>query len=204
MSTGQQGSLDAVLRRSAFPVGSDVEVQWHLLREVMPARPLPAEVAVKSAELGGVPVAEITVGGVEPRHVVLYFHGGIYVWGGDALSSAGPASQVGRRAGAEVVSVDCRLAPGHPCPAAMDGALAACEALLKDGVAASDIVLAGRSSGQTWPVLCLVSKRFGAWTSGSRSPAASSATTGMNPFGLRRWLVPGPAQKDRPGRTHWT
>lgn len=133
MSTGQQGTLDAVLRRSAFPVGSDVEVQRHLLREVTSARPLPAEAAVKSAELGGVPVAEITVGGVEPRHVVLYFHGGVYVWG-DAFSFAGPASQVGRHPGAEVVSVGCRLAPGYPCPAAVDGALAACEALLKDGV----------------------------------------------------------------------
>jgi hypothetical protein len=30
---------------------------------------------VTAAALGGVPVAEITVDRVEPRHVVLYFHG---------------------------------------------------------------------------------------------------------------------------------
>jgi epsilon-lactone hydrolase len=38
-------------------------------------------VIVTAAALGGVPTAEITVDGVEPRHVVLYFHGGVYVLG---------------------------------------------------------------------------------------------------------------------------
>src|SRR3954453_6331132 len=46
---------------------------------VAPAQPLPADVTVTAAELGGVPTAEITVDGIEPRHVVLYFHGGVYV-----------------------------------------------------------------------------------------------------------------------------
>jgi hypothetical protein len=36
-------------------------------------------VTVKPGELGGVPVTDITVDGVEPRYVVLYFHGGVYV-----------------------------------------------------------------------------------------------------------------------------
>lgn len=40
------------------------------------AQPLAADVTVTAATLGGVPTAEITVDGVEPQHVVLYFHGG--------------------------------------------------------------------------------------------------------------------------------
>ncbi len=49
-----------------------------------------------AAELGGVSTAEVTVDGIEPRHVVLYFHGGVYVMG-DAALAAELASQVGRR-----------------------------------------------------------------------------------------------------------
>ena len=83
---------------------------------------------VTAAALGDVPTAEIMVDGVEPRHIVLYFHGGVYVMG-DAFLAAGLASQVGRRTGAKVISVDYRLAPEHPYPAAVDDALAAYEAL---------------------------------------------------------------------------
>ena len=62
----------------------------------MSAQPLPAEVSVTAAALGDVPTAEITVDGVGVRHVVLYFHGGVYVIG-DAFLAAELASQVGRR-----------------------------------------------------------------------------------------------------------
>ena len=60
---------------------------------------------VTAAALGGVPTAEITVDGIEPRHFVLYFHGGVYVLG-DAFLAADLASQVGRRTRAKVISVD--------------------------------------------------------------------------------------------------
>ncbi len=111
-----------------------------------------------AAALGGVPTAEITVDGVEPRHVVLYFHGGVYVMGG-AFLSADLASQVGRRAQAKVISVDYRLAPEHPYPAAVDDALAAYEALLHGGVAPSDIAFAGESAGGGLAVATLVNAR---------------------------------------------
>src|SRR3982074_1564410 len=81
VSTEQRENLDAVLRQSAFPAGSDVNEQRRLLRELTSAQPLPADVTVAAAALGGVPTAEITIDGVEPRHVVLYFHGGVYVLG---------------------------------------------------------------------------------------------------------------------------
>ena len=96
MSTEQRETLDAILRQSAFPAGSDVNEQRRLLRELLSAQPLPADVTVTAAALGGVPTAEITVDGIEPRHVVLYFHGGVYVMG-DAFLAADLASQVGRR-----------------------------------------------------------------------------------------------------------
>jgi len=88
----------------------------------------------------------------------LYFHGGVYVLG-DAVQAAGLASQVGRRAGAKVISVDYRLAPEHPYPAAVDDALAAYQALLAGGTAPADIALAGESAGGGLAVATLVNAR---------------------------------------------
>jgi epsilon-lactone hydrolase len=158
VNTDQRENLDAVLRQSAFPVGSDVNEQRRLLRDLISAQPLPADVTVTAAALGGVPTAEITVDGVEPRHVVLYFHGGVYVMG-DAFLAADLASQVGRRTHAKVISVDYRLAPEHPYPAAVDDALAAYEALLHNGMAPSDIAFAGESAGGGLAIATLVNAR---------------------------------------------
>jgi len=158
VSAEQREGLDAILRQSAFPVGSGVDEQRRLLREAVSAQPLPADVTVTAAELGGVPTAEITVDGIEPRHVVLYFHGGVYVIG-DAFLAADLASQIGRRTRAKVISVDYRLAPEHPYPAAVDDALAAYEALLDNGIAPSDVVFAGESAGGALAVATLVNAR---------------------------------------------
>jgi len=158
VSTEQAENLDAILRQSAFPADGDVGEQRRLLRELTSAQPLPAGVTVTAAALGGVPTAEITVDGIEPRHVVLYFHGGVYVLG-DAFQAAGLASQIGRRSRARVISVDYRLAPEHPYPAAVDDALAAYEALLRDGTAPSDIAFAGESAGGGLTIATLVNGR---------------------------------------------
>jgi len=158
VSIEQRETLDAILRQGAFPADSDVEEQRRLLKELLSAQPLPEDVTVTAAALGGVPTAEITVDGIEPRHVVLYFHGGVYVMG-DAFLAADLASQVGRRTEAKAISVDYRLAPEHPYPAAVDDALAAYEALLQSGIARSDIVFAGESAGGGLAVATLVNAR---------------------------------------------
>ena len=158
MSIEQQETLDAILRQSALPIGSSVDEQRRLLRELVSAQPLPTEVTVTAATLGGVGTAEVTVDGIDPRHVVLYFHGGVYVIG-DAFPAADLASQVGRRTRAKVISVDYRLAPEHPYPAAVDDALAAYQALLEGGTAPSDIALAGESAGGGLAVATLVNAR---------------------------------------------
>jgi acetyl esterase/lipase len=158
VSTEQAQNLEAILRQSAFPAGSSVSEQRRQLAELAAAQPLPAGVTVNAAELGGVPTAEITVDGTEPRHVVLYFHGGVYVLG-DAVQAAGLAAQVGRRTGARVISVDYRLAPEHPYPAAVEDALAAYQALLAGGTAPEDIVFAGESAGGGLAVATLVNAR---------------------------------------------
>jgi epsilon-lactone hydrolase len=77
VSSEQRQTLDAILRQSAFPADADVNEQRRQLRELLSAQPLPGDVTVTAGALGGVPTAEITVDGIEPRYVVLYFHGGV-------------------------------------------------------------------------------------------------------------------------------
>jgi len=158
MSAEQKENLDAILRQGAFPAGSDVNEQRRLLAELTSAQPLPPGVTVTPAELGGVPTAEITTAGTRPRHVVLYFHGGVYVLG-DAASAAGLAAQIARRTQATAISVGYRLAPEHPYPAAIDDALAAYQALLDNGTAPSDIIFAGESAGAGLAVATMVNAR---------------------------------------------
>jgi epsilon-lactone hydrolase len=174
VSAEQRENVEAILRQAAFPVDSDVDELRRLLRESGSAQPLPADVTVTAAALGDVRTAEISVDGIEPRHVVLYFHGGVYVIG-DAFLAADLASQVGRRTQARVISVDYRLAPEHPFPAAADDALAAYEALLDNGVAPLDIVFAGESAGGALAVATLVNAR----DHGLPLPAAAFA---MSPY----------------------
>jgi epsilon-lactone hydrolase len=174
VSTEQRENLDAILRQNVFPFQADVSEQRRLLAELASAQPLPAGVTVTAAALGGVPTAEITVDGIEARHIVLYFHGGVYVLG-DAVQPAGLAAQVGARTAAKVISVGYRLAPEHPYPAAVDDALAAYQALLAGGTAPADIVLAGESAGGALAVATLVNAR----DHGLPLPAAAFA---MSPY----------------------
>ena len=94
MSTEQQEKLDAILRQAAFPADADVRGLRRRLAELASAQPRPADVTVTAAALGGVPTAEITAGGIEPRHVILYFRGGVYVLG-DAQPPAWPPRSAG-------------------------------------------------------------------------------------------------------------
>jgi monoterpene epsilon-lactone hydrolase len=158
VSTEQRENLEAILRQSAFPADSDINQMRQQLRELASSQPLPADVTVTAATLGGVRTAEITVAGIEPRHVVLYFHSGVYVLG-DAFQVAGLAAQVGRRIRARVTSVDYRLAPEHPYPAAVDDALAAYQALLLGGTDPADIAFAGESAGGGLAIATLVNAR---------------------------------------------
>ena len=158
MSIEQRESLETILRQGALPSNAGVNEQRRVLRELLSAQPLAADVTVAEAALGDIRTAEITVDGIETRHVVMYFHGGVYVLG-DAFLAADLASQVGRRTSAKVISVDYRLAPEHPYPAAVDDALAAYEALLRSGTAAWDIAFAGESAGGGLAIATMINAR---------------------------------------------
>ena len=79
--------------------------------------------------------------------VILQLHGGGYVGAmrRQYKVMAGLYSEVGK--GSSVLTVDYRVAPEYPFPAALEDAMAAYEWLLDRGISENDIVLAGDSAG---------------------------------------------------------
>jgi epsilon-lactone hydrolase len=101
---------------------------------------------------------DVTIQGIDTANTILYFHGGVYVIG-SAAQTVPLVSDLARRARAKAVTVDYRLAPEHPYPAAVDDARAAYEGLLAQGVDAGQIALAGESAGGGLAVATLLALR---------------------------------------------
>src|SRR5436853_727182 len=77
---------------------------------------------------------------------LLYLHGGGYVIG-SLDSHRHLVAEAGRAAASWALSLDYRLAPEHPFPAAVDDALAAYRFLLGRGIRPGRIAIAGDSAG---------------------------------------------------------
>src|ERR1700761_1378452 len=146
MSQEQREAVEGLLRGGPLDMGGEAPEQRVIFEQMLAARPLAAHVTTRQDMLGGVPVGAVDVAGTEPRGVVVYFHGGGYALG-SAAATAGLASEVARSTGTRVVSVDYRLAPENPYPAAVDDALAAWRGLLETGQAPAQTAFAGESAG---------------------------------------------------------
>lgn len=129
--------------------------------------PTPPEVAVTPVNAGGAPAEWVVAPEADPGRVVLYLHGGGYIYG--AIGAyRGWAARVSRLARARVLLLDYRLAPEHPFPAAVDDSLAAYRWLLADGVAPERLVVGGESAGGGLTLATLVAQR----DAGAPLPAA--------------------------------
>ncbi len=80
------------------------------------------------------------------QKLMLYLHGGAYVLG-SCDSHRHLVSHIAREAGLPALLPEYRLAPEHRFPAAVEDATRCYEALLGEGYAPSDIVIAGDSAG---------------------------------------------------------
>ena len=78
--------------------------------------------------------------------VVLHFHGGGYVMAG-SHTHVGMLSRLASTSGGRALSIDYRLAPEDPFPAAPEDAITAYRWLIDQGVAPERIVVAGDSAG---------------------------------------------------------
>lgn len=102
---------------------------------------VPRGVTRTRSHIHGVPTVRYTSGN-SARGTVLYFHGGAYITGSPTEISAPTVA----KGGPDIVSVDYRLAPEHPYPAAQDDAMTVYRGLLET-VDPSKLIVQGDSAG---------------------------------------------------------
>ncbi len=146
MTQQQREAIEGMLRASPFDPAGDLREQRPLFDKMIAAAPVPADVVTTPGHLGGVPVIYVDIPGTTTGGVILYFHGGFFAIG-SAATSVGLAADLARQARMPVVTVDYRLAPEHPYPAAPHDAMTAYQGLLDSGQDAARIALAGESAG---------------------------------------------------------
>ncbi|MFC3053501.1 alpha/beta hydrolase [Kordiimonas pumila] len=101
----------------------------------------------RTEEIGGVSCRIFTPNKLRNKtQKLLYLHGGSY-WLGSAEANASIAISMADKSGLEVISIDYRLAPEHPFPAAQNDAVAVIRALQESGTAHTHLALFGDSAG---------------------------------------------------------
>ena len=158
MSKQQKLALDGVLRQGGLDLQQDVTTLRANFNDLMGRTPAPDDVNQKATTLGGVSAIEVTIPAADSDSVILYFHGGVYVIG-SAETSVPLVAELARRTRARVFTLDYRLAPEHPFPAAVDDAQDAYRGLLELGANPGQIALAGESSGGGLAVASLLALR---------------------------------------------
>lgn len=146
MSQSQLQALHELLRHSPLDFGADVVEMRAVFHELISHRALAPDVRTGKAVLGGVLCLEVAAGERTGPGTLLYFHGGAYAVG-SAADSVGLVSDISRRAGALAYTVEYRLAPENPYPAAVDDALAAYRGLVAAGVDPASVAVVGESAG---------------------------------------------------------
>ena len=135
---------------------------------------LPDGVTSQRLIVNGVSVEWIVPPSISLKSVILYLHGGAWVLGW-YKNHRSLVAYIGQASQSRVLSVDYRLAPENPFPAALEDSLTAYRWLLKDGIEPNQIVIAGDSAGGNLALAMLMALR----DAGDPLPAAAVCISPM-------------------------
>jgi len=158
MSSAELAQLITLLRANELDLTSTPQKARADFSASIGAAPVAADITFEAGKLAGLPVLASTTPGARTDQTLLYIHGGAFVIG-NPTDYRSLSAELGRAAGVSAVSLDYRLAPEHPFPAAVDDCVAAYRALLEGGIKPADIVLAGDSAGGGLVISTLVAAR---------------------------------------------
>jgi monoterpene epsilon-lactone hydrolase len=147
-----------MLRANPPVQGDDILAMRAGMRAATVGMPLAPDVVYEPVDAGGVAAEWARAPGADSLRTVVYLHGGGYVMGSVETHRVLVGS-ISRAASARVLSVDYRLGPEHPHPAAVDDAIAAYRFVLAQGAAPSQIAIAGDSAGGGLTVAALLALR---------------------------------------------
>jgi monoterpene epsilon-lactone hydrolase len=128
----------------------------------------PRGVSIEKISAGSVPAERLIPRGAPPDRALLYFHGGAFIYCSLNIHRA-LVARWAVAGGTQAVSVDYRLAPEHPFPAALDDCLAAYRWMVRSGISPQRIVAAGDSAGGNLALVLLLALR----QAGDPLPAAA-------------------------------
>lgn len=153
-----QSVYQMMMSAPALPPGTSMP----MIRLGFEARAAPIPVAEGASfvaiDAGGVPAYWVAGANVPTDRTLLYLHGGGYCVG-SPTSHRALVTALSVASGARALSVDYRLAPEHPHPAALDDALSAYRFLLRSGVDPRRLVIAGDSAGGGLTLATLIALR---------------------------------------------
>ena len=158
MSAVELEKINQMLMANRADPNATVEESRRATEAAGAAFPVPAGVVPGEGAVGGVPGLWLDAPVASDQRVVLYMHGGAYVIG-SARSFARLAAEVAIAAGVCCFSLDYRLAPEHPFPAAVDDAMAAYNGLLQRGFQPAQVAFAGDSAGGGLTIATLLACR---------------------------------------------
>jgi acetyl esterase/lipase len=133
----------------------DARAGFEMMTQVLQVKD---ETKREAVSANGVPGEWITNDASTDAVTLYYLHGGGYSIG-SVNTHATMVSQIARAAKARALSMDYRLAPEHPFPAALDDALAGYGWLLAQGIDSKRIVIGGDSAGGGLAAATLVALR---------------------------------------------
>jgi acetyl esterase len=157
----EQKLANTKLPQWEMPIGQVREAFARLWTPALTGAPVEVR-KIEDRALGGVDARVFIPEGPATPAILIYFHGGGYVKGGLAETDAF-CRRLAQSTGRLVASVDYRLAPEHPFPAALDDAYAATawafEHAAQLGATRDSFAVCGESAGGNLAaVVCLLAK----------------------------------------------
>jgi monoterpene epsilon-lactone hydrolase len=147
-----------LLRKWRDKTKPTVQAYRKALNYMVSTQPVPKDITCVAVDAGGVPAEWISAPDINPKHIIIYYHGGGWV-AGSGKNSRESLGRLSRATNTKVLSVDYRLAPEHPYPAAVDDAFAAYMWLLSTKVPPKNIIMGGESAGGNLTAVTLLKAR---------------------------------------------
>jgi acetyl esterase/lipase len=159
MASPQLAMIVEMFRDSPpLPQDMDVHQRRQRMDELTSGNPLPDGARATSIDAGGVAAEWVEAPESSAAATMVYLHGGGYTVGSVGTHRA-TVARLAAATGTRGLSLDYRLGPEHPFPAAVDDAVAAYRWLLGRGVDPRTVVVAGDSAGGGLTVATLVALR---------------------------------------------
>jgi acetyl esterase/lipase len=158
MASAELASVIEMLRAMPPVSGDTIPEMRATMAASTGVMPIPEDVRFEPVDAAGVKAEWVIAPGATSDRAIVYFHGGGYV-SGSVLTHRLLVADVSRASSVPVLSVDYRLGPEHPFPAAVDDAVAAYAFARTRGIAPSRIAFGGDSAGGGLTVAALLALR---------------------------------------------